>query len=279
MDAVLPFSLPFAAPLPVIQCLAASEGAANNYYVGDWPDRRYDTVERAELHSFKVRAPKAQALVYAGGGYTKLMYDKEGVEVALWLNGLGIDAHILVHRLPGAPSGTGGVFQKDIALADGKSALKFLEATTGGLPLFHVGLSSGGHLAGVMACQGSALDVRGALMAYAPLNANHRMHKYPEGKPDYEPVRKQDFYDDWAIGLEGHGHGLPHCPLFLAYALQDRTVPVQHALNLLATASRHGVSVDAHIFGTAPHGFALRDQAGTHALWPQLASDWFDRQL
>jgi len=261
---------------PVMAVL--SEGAANRLS-GDWPDRVLGAVTRAELHSFTLAAPRARALVYAGGGYTQLFYDKEGTEVALWLNGLGIDAHILVHRLPGAPDGCDGAFPKDIALRDGLAALDCLAGDGPDLPLFHVGLSSGGHLAAVMACQTHALVPRGALIAYAPINANHRLHKVPPGKPDYPPLEKQDFYDDWPIGLADYPHGLPKVPLFLAYALHDRSVPVQHALRLVETAAAAGLDVDAHIFGAAPHGFALRDRVGSHALWPQLAADWIDRHL
>ncbi len=265
-----------AAPAPVITVLA--EGEANSVS-GAWPDRILSTVTRAELHSFTIGAPHARAMVYAGGGYTQLFYDKEGTEVALWLNSLGIDAHVLVHRLPGASDGAAGVFAKDIALRDGMSALDHLAKDRLDLPLFHVGLSSGGHLAAVMACQTHALSPKGAIVAYAPINANHRLHKFPAGKPDYPPVEKQDFYDHWPIGLADYPHGIPKVPVFLAYALHDQSVPVQHALRFIETASGAGLDVDAHIFGTAPHGFALRDHAGTHAHWPELAADWITRHL
>ena len=91
------------------------------------------------------------------------------------------------------------------------------------LPLFHVGLSSGGHLAGVMACQPHPppLQACGAVIAYAPLNANHRAYKAPADKPDYPPPQKQAFYDAWPIGLASEAHGMPRCPVFLAYALHD----------------------------------------------------------
>lgn len=264
------------AAVPVIEVLA--EGAANRFS-GDRPDRILEMVTRAELHSFTIAVPRARAIVYAGGGYTQLFYDKEGVEVALWLNGLGIDAHVLVHRLPGAPDGNGGVFPKDIALRDGQAALNHLAEGGSTLPLFHIGLSSGGHLAAVMACQTHRLAPRGVLIAYAPINANHRLYKVPSGKPDYPPVEKQDFYDDWPIGLASYPHGLPKAPIFLAYALHDQSVPIQHALRLVETAANAGLDVDAHIFGAAPHGFALRDRAGSHALWPELAVDWINRHL
>lgn len=252
-----------------------SNGAAN-IVEDDWPDRRLATVSRAELWSYPAFAPRAQAVIYAGGGYTSLFVDKEGVEVALWLNSLGIDAHVLVHRLPGQPDGKGGVHPKDIALTDGLAALGHLSAP---LPLIHVGLSSGGHLAGVMACQTTAIDVRGAIIAYAPLNANHRRHKYPGGKPDYPPVEKQDFYDDWPIGLAGYPRTIPKVPVFLAYALTDTSVPVQHALRFVETAAAQKLDVDAHIFGLAPHGFALRSKIGSEAGWPSLAAEWIERHI
>ncbi|WP_316859329.1 prolyl oligopeptidase family serine peptidase [uncultured Cohaesibacter sp.] len=273
-----PLHLPATPPEPEIVRLD-ERPLAQTVFSGEWPDRQIEQVHAPELHSFRLARPRAQALVYAGGGYTKLMYDKEGVEVALWLNAMGMDAHVVVHRLPGGDSGTGGVYCKDIALTDALSAMKHLERNSAALPLFHVGLSSGGHMAGTMACQPSNLNVRGSLITYAPINANHRDHKYPEDKPDYPPLQKQDFYDDWPIGIESAPHGLPRCPVFLAYALQDRSVPVQHALNLIHAASRNNIDVDAHIYGKAPHGFALRNLDGSHALWPDLAKDWFNRKL
>jgi acetyl esterase/lipase len=256
-----------------------TEGVANRL-VGRSPDLAFDEIGRAELHSFTIGRARAMAMVYPGGGYTRLCYEKEGVEIARWLNGLGIDAHVLVHRLPGAPAPDGGVWPKDVALKDGLRALEHLEATCDGLPLFHVGLSSGGHLAAVMACQRRTKAARGVIIAYAPINANHRLHKVPAGKPDYPPIQKQDFYDDWPIGLADHPHGLPKVPAFLAYALHDRQVPVQHALRLIETAAELGLEVDAHVFGAAPHGFALlRHLDGTQSGWPVLAGDWIARHL
>ena len=138
-----------------------------------------------------------------------------------------------IHRLPGGAAGADGRFDKSVALRDGLAALDVLAERHGGLPLLHVGLSSGGHLAGVLACQPHRLRPRGLLIGYAPLNANHRAHKYPPDKPDYPPVEKQDFYDDWPVGLTGFDRAIPRCPVFLAYALGDRSVPVQHALRRL----------------------------------------------
>ncbi|MBW8845762.1 MAG: dienelactone hydrolase family protein [Burkholderiales bacterium] len=250
--------------------IALSAGAAN-VFEGQAPDRICRRPTRAELHAYPSTTPaRGRALVYAGGGYLQLMHDKEGVEIAQWLNTLGLDAYVLVHRLPGQH---GQPF--DIALQDGLLALDHL-ATLPPLPLLHVGLSSGGHLAGVMACQGESA---GAVIAYAPLNANHRDHKAPANKPDYPPLEKQAFYDAWPIGIAGEPHGLPRCPVFLAYALHDPIVPIDHALNLIKAAQEHGLDVEAHVFPQAEHGFALRGLGGTQGQWPALAARWVDAKL
>ncbi|TNB47706.1 pectin acetylesterase [Martelella lutilitoris] len=260
---------------PVI--IALGEGPENRLE-GERPDRQFTTVHRPELHVWRAKAARARVLLYAGGGYTKIVYDKEGPEVAAWLNGLGIEVNLLIHRLPGADDGKGGRYRKDIALEDGLLALDYLAGAQSNLPLFHFGLSSGGHLAGVMACQPHRLKAAGALICYAPINANHRAHKFPHGKPDYPPVEKQDFYDDWPIGLAEHPRGLPKIPVFLAYAAHDRSVPLRHALNFAETASALELDVDLHVFADAPHGFALRSLDGTQGAWPGLAHDWMRRK-
>lgn len=250
--------------------IALSAGAPNAFD-GAAPDRICRRPTRAELHAYTSPTPaRGRALVYAGGGYLQLMHDKEGVEIAQWLNALGLDAYVLVHRLPGQD---GHAF--DIALQDGLLAMDHL-ATLAPLPLLHVGLSSGGHLAGVMACQ---RESAGAVIAYAPLNANHRDHKFPAGKPDFPPPEKQAFYDAWPIGIATEPHGLPKCPVFLAYALHDAIVPVQHALNFVVAAQQHGLDVEAHVFPQAEHGFALRGLEGTQDQWPALAARWMRDRL
>jgi len=257
------------------QLIPLADGEPNRLE-GNWPDRVCKRISRPELHAYLAPGPaRARAIVYAGGGYLQLMHDKEGVEIALWLNRLGIDAYVLLHRLPGQDDGRGGVWPHDIALQDGLLVLAHLAALPP-LPLLHVGLSSGGHLAGVMACQAPCA---GALIAYAPINANHRNHKVPAGKPDYPPPEKQAFYDQWPIGIASEPRGLPRCPVFLVYALHDTIVPIDHALNLIKSAQQLGLAVEAHVFPDAPHGFALRDQGGTHAQWPQLAAHWIATRL
>lgn len=262
-----------------VQVIALTDGA-QNVLEGVAPDRRFRSISRVEMHFFPSVGPaRARAMVYPGGGYLDLVHEKEGIEAALWLAELGFDAYVVTHRLPGAPVGEGGARHgSSIALSDSLVCLRHLEALAP-LPLFHVGLSSGGHLAGVMACQPHASPLAGLLIGYAPINANHRRYKAPPDKLDYPPVEKQDFYDAWPIGIASESHGLPQVPTFLVYALHDQAVPIDHALNLIKASQLTGGDVEAHIFPQAPHGFALRDLDGTHDQWPALASRWINRVM
>lgn len=265
------------APAPT-ELIALSDGPPNLLDAA-WPDRHCRHITRLELHAYRCPGPaRGRALVYAGGGYLQLVHDKEGVEVARWLNGLGLDAYVVMHRLPGQDDGCGGVWPADQALEDGLRCMDHL-ATLAPLPLLHVGLSSGGHLAGVMACQEHAIEACGAVIGYAPLNANHRRYKAPAGKPDYPPPEKQAFYDAWPIGITAEPQGLPRMPVFLAYALRDAIVPIDHALNFIKAMQQTGGQVDAHVFAEAPHGFALRELDGSQAQWPQLAERWIAARL
>ena len=247
-----------------------------NVLQGERPNRTYNQVSQAELHCFRpVAAPRARVLLCAGGGYVGLAYDREGAEVAAWLVQAGYEVCVLVHRLPGAEP---AAWPSDIALRDGQRALALM-VTFPPLPLLLMGLSSGGHLAGALACQAEAQAALGLVIAYAPLNANHRDYKAPAGKPDFAPPQKQAFYNAWPIGMTQEPRGLPPQPVFLAYALHDTIVPIEHALNFIRSARDTGLQLDAHIFHEAPHGFALRELEGSQRAWPALALDWMARQL
>lgn len=266
---------PSADPEPAAPRIIVLGPGAPNVATGAAPDRVFSAVTRAELHAFEIADPLADVLICPGGGYVQLVHDREGTEIARWMNAAGFNAHVLVHRLPGTLSAEGEVRSPSVALDDAVAALAHLDPDR---PWFVLGLSSGGHLAGAVACH-AGRPPAGLLIAYGPINANHRAHKAPAGKPDYPPPEKQAFYDAWPIGLATEPHGIPHCPVFLAYALHDRAVPIEHALNALVTARDLDLDLDAHIFGQAPHGFALRDLKGSEGDWPGLAERWMRRKL
>jgi acetyl esterase/lipase len=247
-------------------------------------DLEIAAVARAQVLAFAPEVPNGAAvLVMAGGGYTQLMLGKEGVEVALWLNGLGYHAFVLVHRFPDA---TGG---PQAPVDDAIEAMRLIRARAPSLGVDAgrvgaVGLSSGGHLAACLAAvypdawiapasaapdQPSRPDA--LVVAYGPISTNAKGREIVNGKPPLPPVQKQALYD--ALQPDA-GLAADPPPAFIVYAANDPVVPVENGLRLQRAYLDRGGHAELHIFAEAPHGFALREPDLTVGAWPGLCARW-----
>lgn len=230
--------------------------------------------------TYEPARPNGKAmLVLAGGGYTQLMVGREGVAVAAWLNDLGYRAFVLIHRFPNADHGPGA------ALDDAMEAMRMIRGNglaPGGLGV--VGLSSGGHLAACLAASYPAAwspppsrfpdqpcrpDV--LVAGYAPISTNAKGRTIVVDKPPLPPVEKQAMYD--ALQPDAMLIASPP-PTFIVYSGNDPVVPVANAHRLYDAVLREGGTAELHVFGDAPHGFALDTPSGPVTLWPQLCAAW-----
>ena len=178
------------------------------------PSRSLRGISEPALTAFHAAAPNGAAmLVIPGGGYTQLVVDKEGFEVARWLNGLGIDAFVLLHRLPGEGHADGA----HVPMLDAQRALRSLRAQASVLGVDAarigvLGLSSGGHLAAALAANhaarlhepGDAIDALSArpdlvIAGYAPISTNARDSLFDPAQPPLEPPEKQALYDAYPV--------------------------------------------------------------------------------
>lgn len=249
------------------------------------PSRSLRGISEPALTAFHAAAPCGAAmLVIPGGGYTQLVVDKEGFEVARWFNGLGIDAFVLLHRLPGEGHADGA----HAPLVDAQRALRSLRALAPAMGVDTtrigvLGLSSGGHLAAALAANHAAAlqpasDTIDALSArpdvliagYAPISTNARDSLFDPLQPPLEPPEKQALYDAYPVDRQVTGD-FP--PAFLVMSDSDRRVPAENFLRLYSSLRRAGVATEMHVFADAPHGFALRS-AGPVSAWPGLCAAW-----
>ena len=81
-------------------------------------------------------------IISPGGGYNHLLMDKEGTEIAAWLNSIGITALVLKYRVP---------HNREGALQDIERALRLTRSQAAGWNidpkrLGVIGFSAGGHL-------------------------------------------------------------------------------------------------------------------------------------
>lgn len=120
-------------------------------------DRTIAGVTKPSVLPYLAAKPNgAAAIVLPGGGYTHLAYDKEGTEIATWLNSVGVSAFVLKYRLPSDFPGEGWV-----ALADAQRALRLIRKSAAACKIDParigvIGFSAGGHLASQLETRFSA---------------------------------------------------------------------------------------------------------------------------
>lgn len=113
----------------------------------DMPDRgdgvrRITNVSTPTLEIFPAAKKNAPAvIVSAGGGYSYVTYNKEGLEIAKWLNANGITALVLKYRTPNNRAGALQDVQRAIRLARANAKQWNVDPKRLGV----MGFSAGGH--------------------------------------------------------------------------------------------------------------------------------------
>jgi acetyl esterase/lipase len=106
--------------------------------------QRITNISRPMLSLFPAKIKNAPAVIICpGGGYSYVTYNKEGVEVAEWLNSLGITALVLKYRTPKNRDGAFQDLQRSISLIRENAKKLNINSKKIGV----IGFSAGGHLA------------------------------------------------------------------------------------------------------------------------------------
>ncbi len=247
-------------------------------------------VLRPRCFHFRPAKPTGRAaLVLAGGGYTRLVIGKEGVEVARWLCSIGLHAFVLAHRFPCARHAVDGRNGSQAPLDDAIEAMRQIRARAGewGIDadgIGALGLSSGGHLASCLVSRypesWRAPESRHAasssrpdflVVGYGPISTNASGRTVVPNKPPLPPPEKQALYE--ALQPDVQLLDAPP-PAFIVYSANDDVVPVENAWRLQRALLAKGGSAELHVFADAPHGFALRATQRPVAGWPGLCATW-----
>lgn len=250
-------------------------------------DRAYDSIRTPRLDIFPADRPNGAAvLITPGGGYARVVIDKEGYELAAWLQARGITAFVLFYRLPAQ----GWDDPANTPLADAQRAIRLIRARAAEWRIdparvATIGFSAGGHLC-ADGC--TRFDRR----TYAPIDAADSLSARPMLAAPIYPVISMDP----AIAHAGSRTNLigsspdsamaaDHSPdrqvradtppCFLVHAEDDATVPVENSLRFRAALKAAGVPVEMHLFERGGHGFGLRGAAQLPAAaWPELWHRW-----
>jgi acetyl esterase/lipase len=222
-------------------------------------DRSITNVNQPSVTVYLPASAKAVGtaiVICPGGAYTHLAIDKEGTDIARWLNTIGIAGIVLKYRLPGAPAMTrGGDLQAEagaahVAIEDAEAAIELvrknaarwnLKPTAIGL----MGFSAGGHLAAMMGM-------------VAPKES--RPDFLVLGYPAIPPV----------LGVTAD---TPRT--FLVAADDDPAVnPAENAGRFFAALRAAKVPAELHIYSSGGHGFGMVKSGKTSEAWPTALMAW-----
>lgn len=198
-------------------------------------------------------------LVCPGGGMQRLAYEHEGLEVAEWLNSLGLTACVLKYRVP-SPAQTAAMdAQRALSLIRSHAADWNLEADAIGT----LGFSAGGEV-------GAWLITHADDRLYPTADAADRL----SCRPDFAAL----VYSGGLLQRDGSVKeplgsrikpGLP--PVFLAHAFDDTS---NESLALALALKRARVPTEVHIYREGGHGFGARQTGIPTGGWKDRFTDW-----
>lgn len=228
------------------------------------------------------KATGAAVVVCPGGGYGHLSMDKEGTQIAEWLNARGIAAFVLKYRL-------GPRYHHPIELGDAQRALRMARAQAAE---FHVapdrigvwGFSAGGHLASTLGTHFDAGDPNASdPIDRAGCLPDFMILAYPVISLDSEYVHKgsrQNLLGDnpdpkLLAYLSNEKQVTPQTPpTFLFHTDGDKGVPSENSVLFYLALRKAGVPAELHIYERGPHGVGLAPKDPVLSTWPDRLADW-----
>jgi len=220
-------------------------------------------------------------IVCPGGSYSNLSIEKEGYNVAKWLNSIGISAVVLKYRLPNESI----MENKTIGpLQDAQEAVRTLRRNAKDWKLDPnkigiMGFSAGGHLSSTISTHykdkvydSDSISARPdfAILVYPVISMEdgiaHQVSKSNLlGKtPSEELITK--YSNEKQVNSNTP-------PTFLIHATNDRSVPVENSINYYLALKDNNVPVEMHLYEYGGHGFGLGTK-GTNTNWPKACEKW-----
>ncbi|MFN7935057.1 MAG: alpha/beta hydrolase [Bryobacteraceae bacterium] len=238
---------------------AASAGAekVEQRGTGGVNDRAIRNVSEPTLTVYlpaKEKATGVGIVICPGGGYARLAIDKEGHDIARFLNSIGVAGIVLKYRLPGNMEGSREGFDAarkaaKVALEDGELAMDVtrkhavqwnLRADAIGM----MGFSAGGHLAAMV-----------GMSAPAATRPNFLVLVYPALPRELRVAAETP-------------------RTFLVHADDDRLAPADNSVPFYLALKKAKVSAELHVYSGGGHGFGMKKSGKTSENWPQALAAW-----
>lgn len=226
-------------------------------------------VSKPTMQFYKTQsaAPASAVIVCPGGAYRGLQYGSEGVNIANFLNKIGVSAFILKYRVPNEFKDKDRVFmdaQRAIRLVRANATKWNIDPNKVGM----IGFSAGGHLVGWMSTN---FDKN----TYAPLDDADKLSTRPDFAAMVYPAwldNRENKANPYTLALD-----IPVSdktpPAFIVHSEDDVKLRNASIAYYLALMQRE-IPVDLHLFAKAGHGYGMKPRGMPVDAWPQLFADW-----
>ncbi len=243
--------------------------------------------DRPTLTVYLPDASKANGtgvVVCPGGGYGALAMDHEGVQIARWLNSLGVAAFILKYRL-------GPRYHHPAPLQDAQRALRTVRyrAKEFRLAPDRIGIwgfSAGGHLAATAGTHfnpGAAREASNDPIEGESARPGFLILAYPviSMKPPYvhrgslknllgedpDPQLVENLSNELQVTSDTP-------PTFLFHTDGDSGVPAENSVLFYLALRRAHVPAEIHVYEKGKHGVGLAPTDPILSSWPGRLADW-----
>lgn len=227
-------------------------------------------------------------LILPGGGYSILVYDWEGTDIAKFLNGKGIAGIVVKYRLPSSVSQTK---MHNVPLIDAQRALRLVRSKAKDFNIDAdkigiMGFSAGGHLA-------STLGTHYNEKVYTPIDDVDEVSARPDFMALGYPVitfGEQSTHTGSQNNLLGEApkaEMIAHFsnekqvtdetpPTFLVHAANDKGVLVENSLVFFEALKKKDVLATLHVYPKGGHGFSLARKDMHLRTWTERLFEWME---
>jgi acetyl esterase/lipase len=220
-------------------------------------------------------------IIMPGGAYLLRSEQNEGIDIAHWLNSIGISAFVLNYRLERDPA----------PLSDAQRAIQYVRANAERFKvdpkrLGVMGFSAGGHL---------AATASNNILAATPDSPDPILHVssrptvmvlgYPVisfGQLGHVTSRDMLIGTNPPVALIKHLSAEKNVtadtpPTFIWAAKTDKQVDYRNSQMLADALARHSIPYELHLFPEGQHGSGLAKNEQYAAEWPSLCKSWMQK--
>jgi acetyl esterase/lipase len=220
-------------------------------------------------------------IVCPGGGYQGLSMDKEGDQIARWLNSIGVAAFVLKYRL-------GPRYHHPVELGDAQRAIRTVRHRAAEYRILPdrigiMGFSAGGHLASTAGTHFETVQASADAIDKEPSRPDFLVLVYPvitfSDAYSHRGSRRNLLGDNpdpkLVENLSNELQVTPQTPpTFLFHTNEDTGVPAENSVLFYMALRKAHVPAEMHIYEHGPHGVGLAPTDEALSTWPARLAGW-----